>query len=316
MARQQFHAICFVLAAAALLLGWGGKASAEGFLLGEKTCLECHGAEHEVWKGTKHFSSFREVHRADKAKGILKAVGAKRMKGNETCTLCHYSMEQKSASAKARAKSGPGCESCHSPASEWLNIHNNYGGPNVKRDTETPEHRAQRLAQSAENGMILSSDRYGIAENCMSCHGMNHSGLDGDTLAKMLGAGHPLKTEFELVLYSQGTVRHRFYPPNVNQNAEMTAQELARLFVEGQAAKLVSATDALSKSSDAKYQEAQKKRAADASSALSSVKSVPEAAALLGDPNEANARKLVNAVAEKDLTSEVGGLLPDKSKYK
>jgi hypothetical protein len=49
---------------------------------------------------------------------------------------------------------------------------------------------------------------------------------------------------------------------------------------------------------------------------LSSVKSVPEAAALLGDPNEANARKLVNAVAEKDLTSEVGGLLPDKSKYK
>ena len=96
----------------------------------------------------------------------------------------------------------------------------------------------------------------------------------------------------------------------------MTAQELARLFVEGQAAKLVSATDALGKSSDAKYQEAQKKRPADASSALSSVKSVPEAAALLGDPNKANARKLVNAIAEKDLTDEVGGLLPDKSKYK
>ena len=61
-------------------------------------------------------------------------------------------MEQKSATGKARAKSGPGCERCHSPASEWLNIHNNYGGPNVKRDTETPEHRAERLAQSAENG--------------------------------------------------------------------------------------------------------------------------------------------------------------------
>ena len=162
------------MAAASLLLGWGGTASAEGFVLGAKTCLECHGAEHEVWKGTKHFRSFREVHRSDKAKGILKAVGEKRMKGNETCTLCHYAMEQKSATGKARAKSGPGCESCHSPASEWLNIHNNYGGPNVKRDTETPEHRAERLAQSAENGMILSSDRYGIAENCMACHGLNH----------------------------------------------------------------------------------------------------------------------------------------------
>ena len=127
MARQQIHALCFVMAAAALLLGWGGNAMAEGFVLGEKTCLECHGAEHEVWKGTKHFSSFREVHRSDKAKGILKAVGARRMKGSDTCTLCHYSMEQKSATAKPRAKSGPGCESCHSPAGGDKLVHGSGG---------------------------------------------------------------------------------------------------------------------------------------------------------------------------------------------
>lgn len=316
MALWRIHALSIVIVAAALLLGWSGKASAEGYVVSDKVCLECHGGEHEVWKGTKHFKSFRTVHKSDKAQAILKAVKERRMKASKTCTLCHYAMVQKDASAKARAKSGPGCEGCHTAASEWLNIHNDYGGPNVKRDTESAEHRADRLAKSAEKGMILSGDRYGIAENCMTCHGLNQPNLDGDTLAKMLGAGHPLKAEFELVLYSQGTVRHRFYPPNLNQNAEMTAQEVARLFVEGQAAKLVSATEALGKSSNAKYQEAQKKRVADATTALSSVKSVPEAAALVAEPNEPNARKLVDAIAEKDLTGEVGGLLPDKSTYK
>ena len=316
MASRRVQTVSLIVAVAVLLLGWSGVASAQSFVLGAKTCLECHGAEHEVWKGTKHFSSFREVHRSDKAKGILKAVGAKRMKGSDACTLCHYSMEQKSASAKPRAKSGPACESCHSAASEWLDIHNNYGGPNVKRDTESPEHRAERRGMSSEKGMILASDRYGIAENCMSCHGLNHPGLDGETLAKMLGAGHPLKAEFELVQYSQGTVRHRFYPPNLNENAEMTAPELARLFVEGQAAKLVSASNALGRSSEAKYQEAQNKRVADAKAALSSVKSVPEAAALASQPTVANARKLVDAIADKDLTGDVGELLPDKGTYK
>ena len=151
---------------------------------------------------------------------------------------------------------------------------------------------------------------------CMSCHGLNNPDLDGDMLAKMLGAGHPIDQEFELVQYSQGTVRHRFYPPNVNQNAEMTPAELSRLFVEGQAAKLVSATDAMGRSNDEKYQEAQKARVADAKTALSSVKSVPEIAKLIDEPSEANARSLVGAIAEKDLTAEVGGLLPDKNTYK
>ena len=306
----------FMLLVSMVLATASDTVIASSYVVGDKVCVECHSAEHEVWKGTKHFSSFRSVHKSKKAKPILKAVGIKRMKGSETCSLCHYSMVQKDANSKPRAKSGPGCESCHGAASEWLNVHNNYGGPNVKRDSETAEHKAERLRKSTEMGMILSGDRYGIAENCMSCHGLNHPGVDGKTLAKMLGAGHPLNTNFELVEYSQGTVRHRFYPPNVNVNAEMTPPELARLFVEGQAATIVSATEAINKSSDTNYQKAQKKRIEDSARILSSLKGIPEGAALVLEPNEANARKLVNAISEKDLTSIVGGLLPDKSKYK
>ena len=292
-------------------------ALAEPFYQSPKKCLECHGDEFKVWEGTKHFKSLRTAHKDKRAKAIAKAVGGnKRMKKNKVCTLCHYTLVQKDAGAKAKAKAGPSCESCHGASSDWLNLHNDYGGPNVTRDDETPEHKAARRQNARDAGMVWSFMRYDIAKNCMSCHGLSREGLDGDTLAKMLGAGHPLNPEFELVRYSQGSVRHRFYPPNVTVNAELSKAGLAEAFVQGQAAKLVSAVSALSRSDDPKYKAAQETRKADAEAALAAVKSVAEAAALVADPTEANARALVDAIAGKDLSGDVGGLLPDPSTYK
>ena len=287
------------------------------FNQGAETCQKCHSAEHTVWEQTRHFASFREAHKNPKAKDILAAVGGStNMKANQTCTLCHYTMVQESAEAQAVAKSGTSCESCHGASSGWFSVHNDYGGTSVTKETETPEHKTKRIADAEAAGWIHPGKKYDIAMNCMNCHGLAHSGLDGDTLAKMLGAGHPINPNFELVQYSQGTVRHRFYPPDTTVNAEMTKPELARMFVTGQAAKLVSATQAMSKSSDASYQEAQKKRLEDAKAVLSAVKSVPEAAQLIANPAEESARGLVAAIADKDLSSEVGSLLPDPASYK
>ncbi|MCH7793228.1 MAG: hypothetical protein IID31_13230, partial [Planctomycetes bacterium] len=52
-----------------------------------------------------------------------------------------------------------------------------------------------------------------------------------------------------------------------------------------------------------------------ASAALSAV-GVPEAAALVADPTEANARALVAAIAGKDLSGDVASLLPAAAAYK
>ena len=49
---------------------------------------------------------------------------------------------------------------------------------------------------------------------------------------------------------------------------------------------------------------------------LSAVKSVPEAAALIAAPSEQNALKLAAAITDKDLSGDVGRLLPDPSTYK
>ena len=95
----------------------------------------------------------------------------------------------------------------------------------------------------------------------------------------------------------------------------MSDAELARFFVTGQAAKIVTASDAADKTTDAEYKKVQQLRVDEAKKILASVKSVPQAAALIAAPNEDNARKLVAAIADKDLSSEVGSMLPSKKKY-
>lgn len=309
---------CFAVIVLAALLNVGAafvtqKASAEPLAQGPKVCAECHKSEAQIWEGSKHATSFKEVHKSPKAKDIVAAVGGeKNMKKNEVCTQCHYTL----VGADKKAEAGPSCESCHGASSDWFKIHNDYGGPTVKRDAETPEHKTDRLAKAAAAGMLWPHDRFGIAENCTECHGLANPKVPADALAKMLDAGHPAIAEWEMVQYSQGTIRHRFYPPNMTENAKMTPPELARMFVTGQAAKLVSAAGAAGKVDNPKYKEFQEKRLAMAKDALSKVTSVPEAKALIDAPSAENARKLVNAIADKDLSGEVGGILPAEGTYK
>jgi len=312
--RHLLTAIAAFLVAA--VLGLPGTAQA-AFNQGPKKCLECHEAEHQVWEGTAHFKAFKEVHRNEKAKAILAAVGGeKNMKKNEVCIQCHYTMVQKDEADEAKAEAGPSCESCHGASSEWFAIHNDYGGKDVKREDETPEHKAERYAKAKAAGMLWPHERYDIVLNCMGCHGLDRPNVDGDTLAKMLGAGHPLKPEYEFVQYSQGSVRHRFYPPDVTTNKELSQAELAEAFIQGAAAKLVTATAAKAKSSDAAYQAAQQARIDMATQALQAIQDVPQAAALLADPSDANARALVDAIKGQDLSAKVASLMPDPSTYK
>ncbi len=287
---------------------------AESFYLGPDTCEKCHRAEVTVWERTKHYKALKKVHRTSKAKKIVKAIGEKRMKRSDTCNMCHYTMVTEGEKTKAAA--GPSCESCHGASSGWFEIHNDYG-EGVTRETESAEHKAERVRKASEAGMIWPSAAYDVALNCFSCHAMAQDGLSGDTIVKMLDAGHPINPDYELVRYSQGSVRHRFYPPQMTKNAKMTPPELARLFVTGHAASLVVSVKALGLSDHPKYVAAQNARIDAAKKALSAIQnSVPEADRLLQDPSEANARSLVAAISDKDLSSQVGAMLPSNDSYK
>jgi hypothetical protein len=296
--------LLFALAIAAFAKMPG--AVAEPYFLGTRNCQECHTDEYKVWEATKHFTSYRTAHKAEDAKKIVIAVGGKkRMKRNANCSVCHYATTQKAAEDKPKVKYGPSCESCHGAASDWEIIHSDYGGKNVKREDEAPDHRTQRIADSAAAGLVWSSMTYDIAVNCMKCHGLARSEISGETFVKMLGAGHPINQSFEIIMFSQGKMRHWL--------EQRSPARLANLFVAGQAAKLVSATEAAAKTEGAEYKAAQMKRAADAAAIL---QAVPEAAALIASPSDANAREMMQAIGQQDLTGLVGNLLPDPSKYK
>ena len=298
-----------------LSLPFGLRASP--YYVGSKACQECHKSEYEVWDKTKHAASFRDLHKNAKVADILAAVGGdKNVRKNTLCTQCHYTLEQVDESSTPTAKSSISCESCHGAASDWIKIHNDFGGPDVKRETEPAAHRDERIRKSIAAGQRRPESPYDLAANCLNCHSVSRSTVDGATIAKMLAAGHPINPDYELVKYSQGTVRHRFYPPDMTLNAEMKPAELARFFVAGRAAMLVTATQSLGKSDSPAYKEALQKEIASATAALSALKSVPDAAALVAAPDDANARKLVAALAGKDVSAEVKSFLPKPEEYK
>jgi hypothetical protein len=74
------------------------------------------------------------------------------------------------------------------------------------------------------------------------------------------------------------------------------------MFVIGQAATLVSATENISKSDHAVYKAAQEKRIATATAVLKSVQSLaPEVGAFLATPTTVNGRAFAAAIAAKDM---------------
>jgi hypothetical protein len=282
------------------------SAGAEPFFQGPGKCGDCHKPEVAVFNKTLHSKSYREIHRHKEVKPIIAAAGGStNIRRNDVCTACHFTMVQASASAKPASGTGPSCESCHGPSSDWMPIHN------------APGPKGPRLEKAAKAGFIGPDMLYDIATNCLSCHGAARPGVEPETLAKMFDAGHPAGTAFELVQHSQGSVRHRFYPPDTSKNKEMTPAELARTFVTGHAAALVMQASAAGKVNNAKYAGTLKTIETNARKALDAIKGqVPEAAALLAQPTDANARKLVSAISGKDLTAQVGKLLPAKNTYK
>ena len=265
---------------------------------GPEKCKKCHKAEHEVWAGSAHGKSFRGIHKRDKADEIAAKVGGGKMRKNALCQQCHFTVIDKRG--RARANAGPSCESCHGNATSWIEVHNNEKRP-----------KAERRSETVAMGMIWPDMKYDIAKNCFGCHGL--SKLKGAEIKTLLDAGHPINGDYEIVRYSQGSVRHRFYPPNVKTNAPMTKAELANFYAIGQLVSYVDANQALAKSDHPRYRAALQKRIDRAKKALGAL---PAAKGLLGSPAEARARDVAKAIGSNDVSAAVGAYLPKKSDYK
>ncbi len=231
MMKTFIKLMCSFFLFTVLNIGLFSSASAEELsaatkaTLGPKSCANCHKSSIRAWKGTHHFKTFKNLPKKKEAKAIAKKMGIKRMKNKSDCLDCHFTSKPKKNKTKVVA--GISCESCHGPAREWMDIHGDFGGKGVKVNDETPEHKITRYAEAEKNGMIRPSNLYNVAKNCYSCHTVPNEKL-------VNVGGHAAGSEFELVQWSQGEVRHNvWYDEKVN-NASPT-NRLRMMYIIGKA---------------------------------------------------------------------------------
>jgi hypothetical protein len=201
-------------------------------VLGVQSCEKCHAAEIQTWKKTPHSETFLTLHRKPAALQIATKLGIENFKNDSNCIQCHYTMSTHQGSSQLEAIAGVSCESCHGASKDWIAVHNDYGGPNVTKAQETREHRAARFHQSIQLGMRNPVNVYLLAQSCYRCHT-----VPDETLVNV-GGHNAGSLDFELVSWSQGTVRHNFVRTDGQANAEETPGRLRQLFVAGMIADL------------------------------------------------------------------------------
>lgn len=200
-------------------------------VVGYENCQKCHAAEIGVWKQTPHHTTFLTLHRNTAAKEIAGRLGIESFKTDSNCVQCHYTM-QADSSNHLQAISGISCESCHGAAKNWIEHHSNFGPAGATRQTETAEHRLQRLRTSLAGGMRNPVNVYLIAQSCYRCHTVPDERLVN------VGGHNAGSLDFEFVAWSQGTLRHNFVRTNGQVNDPSSRPRLRQMFVAGMIADL------------------------------------------------------------------------------
>ncbi|OYP37748.1 cytochrome c family protein [Rhodopirellula sp. MGV] len=200
-------------------------------VLGNDACVKCHAPEITVWQSTPHAQTFDQLHRRPEAQQIASKLGLSSIKHSGRCVACHYT-QQSSGGDTVNVIAGVSCESCHGEAKQWLDLHHDYGGPNLTRLAESPQHREQRIGKSVAAGMRNPTNVYLVAQSCLRCH------TTADEELVNVGGHSAGSTEFEFVSWSQGTIRHNFIETEGKSNVTRSPEKLRVMFVAGMIAEL------------------------------------------------------------------------------
>lgn len=265
-------------------------------IVGSDECGECHKAEVRAWRGSMHFKTFSDLSRRPEAREISQKLGIKRLKTESDCLQCHFTAV--STGGEVNVVEGVSCEACHGPSQDWVDIHSDYGGKDVEKEDESPEHRAQRIKNAEAKGMLRPEHIYLIADNCLGCHTVPNERL-------VNVGGHPAGSAFELVSWSQGEVRHNFLNSESNQPASQDRRRV--LYVVGRGLELKHGLLAVAKATKkAEYAVEMAKRAKRATLRLQQIQEatpIPEVAEMISVANGAalklNNRQQLEAAAKK-----------------
>jgi len=297
-------------------------------IVGPNACAECHKQEAEAWKGTHHFKTFREMPRNTQANEIAEKMGVRRIKSESLCLNCHFTVQQKDD--KEEPVAGISCESCHGAGREWIKVHSGFSGKKEQTETKAEEEARWKLAES--KGMIRTHSIYQLAKNCYGCHVVPEEDLVNK-------GGHRAGSDFELVSWSQGEVRHNTWYSKGKDNVPASAERKRMLYLVGLGVELETALRAVGKATARKPYAFEMAKRADAArkqlaAAAKAAPNVPEIAKLVEFANSAGLKlnnegsltaaadgvsKLLVSITEKYDGSTMAGLdsmIPGPDKFK
>ena len=203
--------------------------------VGTNACAECHKDSAEVWKGTHHFATFREMPRSKEARKIARKMEVKRIKASPLCVGCHFT--QQKVRGRTVVTAGISCESCHGAGRDWINVHSGFSGKSDKAQ-ETKAEAAARWKQSEALGMIRPGALYRLAKNCYGCHVVPRERL-------VNVGGHAPGSAFDLVAWSQGEVRHNVWYSKGKRNTFASTHRKRLMYLVGVAVEIETALRAV-----------------------------------------------------------------------
>ncbi len=310
------------------LLGYGALANNAEKTVGPNACAECHKEEAAAWKQSHHFRTFREMPRRKEAKEIAKKMKLRRIKSESLCLNCHFTVQQKKKKPKAVA--GISCESCHGAGKDWIKVHSEFSGKTEK--TETKAEEAARWKKADAMGMIRPRYIYRLAKNCYSCHVVPQENLVN------IG-GHIAGSDFELLSWSQGEVRHNTWHNKGKENRPASPARRRMLYLVGRAVDLETAVRAIGRANVRKLYAFKMARRADSArkdlaAAAKAAPNVPELAKIVqlshsaglklnNDPAltaaaDGISKQIISLTTKYDGSQMAGidSLLPGPDKYK
>lgn len=295
---------------------------------GPNACGECHKEETTIWRGTHHFKTFREMPRNKESNRIAKKMGIKRVKAKSLCLNCHFTTQKKGKRKETIA--GISCESCHGGGKDWEKRHSEFSGK--QKETESKAEAEARWKESEALGMIRPTATYALAKNCYGCHVVPKEKL-------VNVGGHPAGSDFELVSWSQGEVRHNVWYSKGKSNTKASPGRKRMLYIIGLTVELETALRAVAVATKRKTYAFKMARRADIArkkidAIAKALPDVPELAKIvvlsrsaglklknekaLNGAAEKIANQALSIVAKYDGTTfaDVDKLIPGPDKYK
>ncbi|MBF0310346.1 MAG: cytochrome c family protein [Magnetococcales bacterium] len=274
--------------------------------VGPQACADCHKEANRIWAGTRHGKSYPGIEQVGNAREIMKRMEIRSMEKEANCAGCHITRVEKDGAIAS--VSGPSCESCHGGAKKWLDVHGNYGGKDVKKEQETPEHKKTRLAESTAAGRIAASELPTLIRGCYTCH-FGHD-------EKLVNVGdHGAGSKLEPDSWLHDTVAAGFTPllhrvRNQSEVEPLPRERRREIFVAGKMLELEFSLRAVAKATqNAPYAKAFAQRVKAVVAALTAIHEkspIPEVGALLQAVNPLPEKiKLNNAAVLEPLADQV-----------